>query len=221
MIVLVLILLIVIVTLAGFNKQSFFDRFSFWIRGIINYKQYERIITSIFLHIDYLHLFFNLFSFYSFAVHLEKSFGNIFLLIIFFGSGIMGNLLALLIHRKRGDYRAAGASGAIAGVIFSSVLIFPTAKIIIFPIPIGMPPWLFAIIFVFVSLYGIGRQAGNIGHEAHLGGALTGILLTIWIHPWVFQNNLILTLVLLIAVLIFFFNYLKNPGKSHFKHKDF
>lgn len=215
LVVMLLILIAVLVSLNGFRDQSFFERYAFFVGGILRNRQYERFLVSTFLHVDYIHLFFNIFSFYSFAIELVNFTGQIFLLLLFFGSGIGGDFLALLIHRKHAGYRAVGASGAVSGVIFSSVLLLPGGSILIFPFPFGIPPWLFAILFVLFSVYGIGRQSGNIGHEAHLGGALCGILITALVYPSALLEHWFLTIVLVLPVALFLFVYLKNPQSLH------
>ncbi len=220
---LISLLLIVVnigVSLIGFRNVQFFNRYAFSVDGIIRQRQYDRFITSIFLHVDYVHLFFNMFSFYSFAIYIEKFTGGLFLLLLFFGSALGGDFLALFIHRRHPRYRAAGASGAISGVIFASVLLFPEGRIMVFPVPIGLPTWLFAIIFVLISVYGIGKQTGNIGHEAHLGGALTGILITGLFFPAAVLSNILLTLLLILPVAIFLWIIVKNPGKIHLRYQQ-
>jgi membrane associated rhomboid family serine protease len=219
-VVIILILLIVIISLIGFNNSGFFKRYSFSVSGILYKKQIDRLIISIFLHVDYIHLFFNLFSFYSFAIHIERGLGSLFLAVLFFGSALGGNFLALFLHRKHPDYSAIGASGAVSGVIFASVLIYPEGSILIFPIPIGMPPWLFAILFVLISIYGIGKQAGNIGHEAHLGGALTGILITGILYPWIIKEHLFLTFAIVTPVSLFLYFYVRNPEILHIDYRN-
>ncbi len=215
LVVMLLIALNVIITLIGFQNRQFFNRYAFSVGGVLKQHQYDRILVSTFLHVDYGHLLFNMFSFFSFAIHIEEQIGRLFLLLLFFGSALGGDLLALIIHRKHSRYSAVGASGAISGVIFASVLFFPGGSIMIFPIPVGMPPWLFAIVFVLISVYGIGRQSGNIGHEAHLGGALTGVLISGLVFPRVIENNIFLTIVLVVPVILFLVLYLKNPEKLH------
>lgn len=217
LVVMVLILIAVFVSLYGFRNRSFSERYAFSVGGILRNRQYERLLISTFLHVDYLHLFFNIFSFYSFAIELANFTGQLFLLLLFFGSGLGGDFLALLIHRKHADYRAVGASGAISGVIFSSVLLLPGGSILIFPFPFGIPPWLFAILFVLFSVYGIGRQSGNIGHEAHLGGALCGILITALVYPQALLAHWFLTLVLVLPVVIFLYIFLQNPESVHLR----
>lgn len=207
---LILIGINVAVSIAGFQNRRFFDRYAFSVGNIIQNRQYERIMVSTFLHVDIIHLLFNMFSFYSFAFHLEQLMGRVLLLVLFFGSALGGDLLALVIHRKQPGYRAAGASGAVSGVIFASVLLLPGGRIMIFPIPVGIPPWLFAIIFVLISIYGIGKQAGNIGHEAHLGGALTGLLITGILYPVALEEHLLLSMGLIIVILAFLVRFIKK-----------
>ncbi len=219
LLVMILIAANVIVSLIGFQNPTFFNRYTFSIKGIIQDKQFDRILVSTFLHVDLVHLLFNMFSFFSFAIHIEQEIGRFFLFVLFFGSAILGDLLAFMIHRKHLKYSAAGASGAISGVIFSSVLFFPNSSIMVFPVPFGIPPWLFAIIFVLVSIYGIGRQAGNIGHEAHLGGALAGVLITGLFYPNLIENQLILTMVLVIPVIVFLILFLLRPDILHVQYQ--
>ena len=94
-----------------------------------------------------------------------------------------GSLLTLLVRRNDPSYRAIGASGAISGVLFGFVLLRPLQSIYLFLIPIGIPAVLFAIGYVAVSVLGMRTRWGKIGHEAHLGGALGGVVLTLLLYP--------------------------------------
>jgi membrane associated rhomboid family serine protease len=94
-----------------------------------------------------------------------------------------GSLGALLFHGQDPTYRAIGASGGVSGVVFGFVLFRPFAPIYLFLIPIGIPAILFAIGYVALSIYGARTRLGRIGHAAHLGGAIGGIILTILIYP--------------------------------------
>ncbi len=114
-----------------------------------------------------------------------------------------GNILALFIHRKYGNYSAVGASGAISGVIASSIILFPEFEIGLILIPGGIPGWIFGLVFILVSFIGIKSQRDNIGHEAHLGGILTGIILTIFLSQATFLENLWIVLLMLIPILAF------------------
>ncbi|MEX0748047.1 MAG: rhomboid family intramembrane serine protease, partial [Rhodothermales bacterium] len=109
-------------------------------------------------------------------------------LILYFGSELAAHGLSLFLHRDRADYAAVGASGAVSGVLFGFCLFEPFEKIYIFFIPIGIPAILFAVLYVLVSMYAMrhaqeGGMTGGIAHEAHLGGAVGGLLLTILLEP--------------------------------------
>ncbi|GAL84508.1 rhomboid family protein [Sporocytophaga myxococcoides] len=132
-------------------------------------------------------------------------------LTIYFLSLLGGNLFALFIHRNHGDYSAIGASGAICGLIFASVAIFPGISIGLIFIPAQIPGWLFALSFVAISIYGIKSNAGNIGHDAHLGGALTGILVAIAMNPEIIFYNYIPILCLLAPTVTFLYFILAMP----------
>ena len=110
-------------TYKGFSDFKFFEENLFEVDGILVHKEYKRIISSGFLHTSWLHFGFNMIALMSFSWSLELLFGYWKLLFIYFASLIGGNLLALFIHRNHGDYRAVGASGAISGVIFSSIIL--------------------------------------------------------------------------------------------------
>jgi len=109
-------------------------------------------------------------------------------LTIYLGAMIGGNLLALYAHRYH-DYRALGASGGVAGVIFAYVLLFPGGRINMYFLPIGIPSWLYAIGYLLASFYGMHRGLGNAGHDAHLGGALVGLFTAAAFHPQAIRYN--------------------------------
>ena len=158
--------------------------FAEWPYEIINNHRYYQVITSGFLHADWMHLLFNMFTLFSFGPVLEGMFaanfgqtlGSLYFFLIYFISLLSGSLLTLVFNYKNPDYVAVGASGAISGIIFSYVLFFPFSKLLVFFIP--MPAFLFAFGYVGVSIYGVKNKFGNIGHEAHLGGALGGVIAT-------------------------------------------
>ena len=166
----------------GFRNPAFQERFIFDPAAILRDKEYFRLVTSGFLHVDWIHFAFNAFSFYSFARLIEFVFGIPTLLLIYFGSIIGGSLLSLYIHRHH-EYRALGASGGICGVIFASIFLLPGGGIMMFPLPVPIPTWLYAVLFIVGSFIAMKRQIGNIGHDAHLGGAIVGLLVATALHP--------------------------------------
>lgn len=167
-----------------YMKPDYFEKFAEWPYEIVNHHKYYQVITSAFLHADLMHIAFNMFTLFSFGPVLEGMFvmnfgqvlGSLYFFLIYFISLLSGSLLTLVFNYKNPNYIAVGASGAISGIIFSYVLFFPFSKLLVFFIP--MPAFLFAFVYVGVSIYGVKNKFGNIGHEAHLGGALGGVLAT-------------------------------------------
>lgn len=179
----------ILISYKGFRDASFFDRNLFEVGRVLHHREYGRLFMSGFLHVDWTHLLFNMFSLYSFSAIMEQILGPVNVLIIYFASLFGGDLLALFIHRRHPGYRAVGASGAVSGVIFAAIAIVPDIHVSLFLIPIGIPGWLFGICYVIYSMYGIRTSAGNIGHEAHLGGALVGLVTAVLIVPAVLKHN--------------------------------
>lgn len=176
-------------------------------REILQGKQFDRMLTSGFIHGDWMHFTLNAYSFYSFGSVIEMLYGWPTLLAIHLVSILGGSALSLVIHRHH-DYRALGASGGVCGVIFASIFLLPGGSVQhLFIIPI--PNYIYAILFLIGSYYGHRRGVGNIGHDAHLGGAIIGLLLATALYPQLiaaapgmFATVLVLSLSIL-AVLIF------------------
>ena len=209
----ILLLLVAMTTYKGFRDAKYFEENLFEVDAILIGKEYKRLLSSGFLHTSWWHFGFNMIALTSFSWSLEMLFGVWKFLFIYFASLIGGSLLALFIHRNHGDYSAVGASGAISGVILSSILLFPTEPIhfVFMPKELGIPGWLFGLLFIVVSIFGIKKQVGNIGHEAHLGGALTGAIITLFFIPFaMIKWWVVIALVLPIA--LFLYLIVKNPN---------
>jgi membrane associated rhomboid family serine protease len=193
-----------LITLYALKNESFLDKALFSIDKIIGSKDYYRIFSSVFVHANLGHLFFNMFSFYAFATGIEMKYGPKVAAYLYLYSGLGAGLLSILLHRNDKNYRALGASGAVCGIIFASIFLIPGGSIFIFPIPLPIPAWLFAILFVFGSIYATNRMAGGIAHDAHLGGALTGIIVAGTIDPQSLMGNPLLLIVVVIPIILFF-----------------
>jgi len=197
-----------IITYKGFRDEAFFERYLFEVDPVLVDGQRDRLISSGFLHGGWFHFGFNMIALLSFTYSLERTFAVWQLLLMYFACMLGGNLLALYIHRNHGDYRAVGASGAISGIIFSSIILAPDSEIDFVILPISLSSWVFGLLFILISIFAIKNQQGNIGHEAHLGGALTGIVLTLfldplasWQHRWIVCLLLAPTLAFLVLVI--------------------
>ncbi|PYI89212.1 MAG: hypothetical protein DME26_01700 [Verrucomicrobia bacterium] len=103
-------------------------------------------------------------------------------LTVYFASVIGGSLLSLYLHRNH-EYYALGASGGVCGIVFASIFLFPGGDVFMMFIPVGIPSWLYAILFLLGEFVGVRTQRTNIGHDAHLGGAIIGLLTTTAYYP--------------------------------------
>lgn len=206
-----IILVTVLVSFRGFRDGRFFDRYKFEVNGILAHRQYYRIITSSFLHANLVHLLFNMFAFYIFSASVGRAFGVIPFLALYFGSMITGDLFALYIHRHHDDYSAIGASGAVSGIVFAFVTLFPQGSIGMLLFPIAIPAWLFGILYILGAIYGMKTKLENIGHEAHLGGAVGGILLSIAFHPHLLTEQPFTILALLLPFVLFLLLIIRWP----------
>ncbi|SDG58330.1 rhomboid family intramembrane serine protease [Chitinophaga filiformis] len=186
---LALIVVNIVVSYKGLKDHSFFDRYSFEVDNILVYKDYKRLVTSGFLHVSWMHLLFNMVALYMFSSSLELRMGPSSFLTLYFASLVGGNLLSLMIHRNHGDYSAVGASGAVCGIIFASIALFPGMRIGFLYLPFSIPAWIYGLLYVLYSIYGIRSKRDNIGHEAHLGGALIGMLVAVCIVPEAIAEN--------------------------------
>lgn len=196
----------------GFSDRAFFNKYNFVVENVLNYKQYWRLVTSGFLHVNWMHLFFNMLSLFFFSGSLESMIGPINFLIIYFVGLIGGYLLSLLIHRNSGDYSAVGASGAISAVIFATIALAPGAPIRIFPLPFSLPAWIYGLAFIIYSMYAVRSKSDNIGHDAHLGGGVVGMIVALIMYPSSIANNLLPILIIALPAIAFIYIIITNPG---------
>lgn len=200
----------VIISLKGFSDISFFDKYKFNIAGIRRGEQI-RLFSSAFLHADFSHLLFNMLTLYFFANVVIMSVGVTYFVIIYVASLIAGNLLSFYFHKDEPNYSAIGASGAVMGILYSAILFYPNMGLYLFFIPIAIPAWLFGMAYLLYSIYGMKKRLGNIGHDAHIGGALGGYVLTLLMAPSLFQTSLWIVVLLAIPLIILF--VLNRMGK--------
>ncbi|WP_375241355.1 rhomboid family intramembrane serine protease [Polaribacter sp.] len=199
--ILLLMIANVLISMKGFKEYSFLDKYKFQISRILSGEKI-RMLTSGFLHVDWLHLGLNMYALYLFGDIVTQRTSTSNFLIIYFGSLLAGSLYSLKEHKKEPYYSAVGASGAVSGTIFSAILLDPGMKLYLLFIPIPIPGYIFGIGYILYSIYGLKNQVGNVGHSAHLGGAIGGFILTIILNSYLFTYNLV-TIILLAVPIIF------------------
>ena len=190
----------ILFTLIGFKNDNFFDQYRFQI-GKIREGEYFRLLSSGFLHVNTTHLLFNMFTFYFFVNIVVGMLGTVSFLGLFLGSLLAGNFFAYYFHFKDSYYSAVGASGAVTGVLFSALLLYPNIELMLFLIPIPIPGYLFGIGYILYTLYGMKAQNDTIGHTAHFGGAIGGILITLLVKPEVLYSSILMLSILSLAVI--------------------
>ena len=210
-VVLVIIVANVLLSIKGFNDYSFLNKYKFQVGKILEGEKL-RMLTSAFLHVDWMHLGFNMYALYLFGGMVTENLGIISFLLIYFGSLFSGSIYSLYYHKEEPYYSAVGASGAVSGIVFSSILLNPDMTLLMFPLPIPIPGYIFGVGYLLYSIYGMKKQLGNVGHSAHLGGAIGGFVLTLLLYSKIFyiHKTIVLLLGIPILLLLLFGNKLKK-----------
>jgi membrane associated rhomboid family serine protease len=176
------------VSLYAFTDLSLIRELSFQPHRIQKQREFYRFLTAGFVHASGTHLAFNMITFFFFGPLLEGILGGGAFLLLYFGSELAAHALTFLFNRNDPHYSAVGASGAVSGVVFAFCVFFPLRNLYLF-FALPIPAILFAFGYVFGSIYAMrgGGQTGGMGnwiaHEAHVGGALAGVVLTILLEP--------------------------------------
>ena len=153
-------------------------------------QRYETVITSGFVHADVSHLLLNMLTFYFFAFTLERRIGSARFALLYLLGLVASDLVTYFKHRNDPDYASLGASGAISAVLFAAIVYFPEMKLFIIPIPVPIPAPLFAVGYVAYSWWSARQARGRINHDAHLGGALFGLLFVMLTDPGAWSGML-------------------------------
>lgn len=206
----VIVIFTAMFTYQGLKESSYQNQYSFWVDKILIDREFGRMFSSGFLHVGWLHFAFNMIALLSFATFLEAFMPMWQVAVVYFGSLLGGSALALFIHKNHGNYRAVGASGAVSGLVFASIVLYPAGKVSLFII--SLPNWFFVILFIGITIFGLKTNKGNVGHSAHLGGALTGILLALALLPSVVLENQWMLALTLIPILGFLALIIQNPS---------
>jgi|SRR5882757_3768668 len=195
-ITIILIVINAIVSFIAFNNRDVMNKFIMWPYGVKRNKQYYRFISSGFLHADFMHLFFNMFTLFFFGKNLEvylKAYelgGAASYLAIYFLALIVSDYPSYQKHKDDPDYLSLGASGAVSAVVFATIVFSPWASIYLYG-ALKISAALYAVLYIVYCVYMGKRGVGNINHDAHLWGSLFGLVFTLALvgvlQPWLFD----------------------------------
>ena len=176
----------VAISLLAMNNESLMDKLIFHPYSVARKNQLYQYITSGFIHADFMHLAFNMFSFYMFGDLVEQYFsmlfgasGSFFYLLMYFSALIVCLVPTYYQHKNQYNYRSLGASGAVSAIVFAGIFLQPTMQIGFFIIPPIIPGFIFGPIYLGLTAYLSKQGHGGINHSAHLWGSLYGILFLI------------------------------------------
>jgi membrane associated rhomboid family serine protease len=193
---LIIIIVTVGMSLYAWSNQSIFQGWMMNPAAIEKNREYHRFITSGFIHADYMHLFFNMFTLYSFGGFIEQIFiqkfdndpfiGSVAYIVFYVVAIVAADISTFIKHRNDRNYNSLGASGAVSAVIFGAILFIPTAQLQVFFIP--MPAFIFAILYLAYTYYEMRRGNGYINHSAHWWGAVFGVVVMVAMYPEVLPS---------------------------------
>ena len=185
---LIILVVTIIVSVIGLSSPRLMERALLRPYNVARGSGYAGLLSSGFVHADVGHMVFNLITFYSFAFKLERALGSLELVVLYFSALLVGGLGTCIKHRNDPNYASLGASGAVLGVLFASIVYFPRQQLYIFPLPVRIPAPLFAVGYLAFSWYSSRRGRGRINHDAHIFGALTGLAFVLLTDPTTFRD---------------------------------
>ena len=176
-----------ITSIRAFRDPQLKFQFIFNPYKVMHEPDYKRLVTHGLIHANQAHLAFNMITFFFFAFYFERLIGHWQFAVFYIAALVLSSLTTLFKYKDAPHYNALGASGAVSAIILGVIMFDPTMELYIF-FALPMPGWLFAILYIGYSHYASQNANDNIGHEAHLWGALSGIVLTMILHPPVIER---------------------------------
>lgn len=185
-ITLILVIITAIVSISGFSNPKVIDDLIFYPPAVSQRNQYHRFFSCGLIHADWGHLIFNMLALYLFGKGVEDGFVDLmgpsgrYVYLLMYVSALLISLLPTYFkNRDNYSYRSLGASGAVSAVIFAGLMLAPETEVFIFFIPIPIPGFIFAPLYLLISAIMDRKGGSNINHSAHIWGAIYGLAFVI------------------------------------------
>ncbi|MCU0388648.1 MAG: rhomboid family intramembrane serine protease [Chitinophagaceae bacterium] len=173
----IIIILTALVSFGAFNNRQLYNDLILY-PPAINRGQYYRFLTSGFIHADLQHLLFNMLTMYFFGRvmedYLNMQLGNWAFLTLYLGAIVISDIPSYLKNKNNPGYASLGASGGVSAVLFAFILLSPWSTIYVFILPV--PAIIFGVLYMGYSIYMSRKGTDNVNHDAHLWGAVFGIV---------------------------------------------
>jgi membrane associated rhomboid family serine protease len=170
-------------SLFAFSNEKYYNKWMLHPYYVAKGEDVYTYFTSALIHADWMHLIFNMMSYYFFAFGLERQLGHWQFGVLYMASMVLSDIPTVIKHKNNPGYRCLGASGAVSAVIFGYIMFNPTDKMGIMLLPFMMPAWIFGILYLVYCHFASKRGRDHINHDAHLFGAITGVVITVLLHP--------------------------------------
>ena len=178
----VIFIFTIITSIYAFNDNVLYGKFMLHPYSVYRKNKVYTLLTSGLIHANWMHLIFNMFTFFFFAFRLEATIGHWQFGVIYILGLILSDLPTVVKHKDDFWYNSLGASGAVSAVLFSYILFYPFSTLMIFPLPIPIWACLFGVLYLIYCAYMSRNSRDNINHDAHFFGALSGIMITILLY---------------------------------------
>ncbi len=187
-----IIIITCLVSFSAFSSNKIMNDLIMWPVEIKAKNQWYRFLTSGFLHGDWMHLIFNMVTLFIFGQYVESGCeqlsGKWMYLVLYFGGMAIADIPSYIKHQNDPNYRSLGASGAVSAIVFTGIIFNPTNKIGFFFIPPVIPAYIFGPLYLIYCVYAAKQSRDNINHDAHLWGAVFGLVFPLALHPFLFQR---------------------------------
>ncbi len=186
---LIIVVLTVGISYYSFNNPHFLDKLLLNPVRVEKYNEYYRFVTSGFVHADFGHLLFNMLSFWFVGEGIEQLFlmlfgpsGSLYFLALYLSGIVVSDIPSFLKHRNNPNYNSLGASGGVSAILFAAILFAPLMPIYLY-FAIKMPGFIFGLLFLAYSFWESRKGRGYINHDAHMYGAIFGMLFMAVVYP--------------------------------------